>query len=248
LTKTKKNASFLFFSSILLLIPALSMAQSVVEPTEGMPIWKLFVVIVAFVAGVVIGTVFFYRRYHRFQLRYLADKLEELEERPDVESITELKETSEADVDSEQPKLSASVKTEQEAPTGELTGKIYSILSSIDKEETEKETLVKRVLLNIRANMGKSVPVAQLAKQMHVSPRTLQRSIKETFNCSPKDIVIAVKMHEAKRMILTGDFLVNEIAYSVGFEEPSHFSKRFKAQYGMAPSKLVNASKKAVTK
>ena len=36
-------------------------------------------------------------------------------------------------------------------------------------------------------------------------------------------------------MLLGGDDQVSQIAYSLGFEYPQHFSKLFKAKTGMSP-------------
>ena len=56
---------------------------------------------------------------------------------------------------------------------------------------------------------------------------------------SPRELVIAVKMYEAKRMLAGTDQLVATVARAVGFEDASYFSKRVKAYYGILPSQLA---------
>jgi len=220
---------------------------------------QTIVIVIVFFLGVGIGSVFLLQRYFALKRRFLASKLEALDE-----GIDSGLKPSEADERLPMPKEStpanakaAQTHTEEadepppppptpvpEAPTGELTNRIYSILGSIDNQETDTQGIFKRVLLYTRANLDQSISVAELAQQMHVSPRTLQRTLKETLRSSPKDIVNAIKMHEAKRMLNSGKHLVSEVAYAVGFETPSHFSRKFKLQYGIAPKKLVDAAKK----
>ena len=73
---------------------------------------------------------------------------------------------------------------------------------------------------------------------VHVSPRTLQRGIKDALHRSPRELILAVKMKEARRLLETGALRVSEVAYRVGFDNPDHFSRRFKAYHGVPPSAL----------
>ena len=42
-------------------------------------------------------------------------------------------------------------------------------------------------------------PSFHLASELHVSLRTLQRHVTASLGCSPRELIVAVKMHEAKR-------------------------------------------------
>ena len=43
-------------------------------------------------------------------------------------------------------------------------------------------------------------------------------------------------MLEAKRQVRYSNLMIKEIAYNLGFEDPSYFVKLFKRQTGMLPS------------
>ncbi|MCC8144633.1 MAG: AraC family transcriptional regulator [Tannerellaceae bacterium] len=45
-------------------------------------------------------------------------------------------------------------------------------------------------------------------------------------------------MEKAKEMLQKTQLPVNEICYSIGFENVSHFSRIFKDQYGFAPTQV----------
>lgn len=131
-----------------------------------------------------------------------------------------------------------------ERPTGELTNKIISTLDAIDRQETEAQSVTKRTLLHIKTNLKENISVSKLASKIFVSPRTLQRSLKEELGASPSEIVLAVKMHEAKKLLRRGKLMVSEVGYEVGFENPNHFSRRFKQHYGIAPSTISKISER----
>ena len=44
------------------------------------------------------------------------------------------------------------------------------------------------------------------------------------------------RLLEAARVIRAGDDPVTKIAYRVGFKDPSHFTRRFKARFGVSPN------------
>jgi AraC-like DNA-binding protein len=119
-----------------------------------------------------------------------------------------------------------------------LATKIVWALDGRSGEEDTPEGLAHRCLDYLRTHLDESVSVASLARVVHVSPRTLQRGIKDALHRSPRELILAVKMKEARRLLETGALRVSEVAYRVGFDNPDHFSRRFKAYHGVPPSAL----------
>ncbi len=81
-------------------------------------------------------------------------------------------------------------------------------------------------------------PVApsQIAADLYVSLRTLERGLAATLDCSPSQLILAMKMREAKTLLATGQWRVSEVAGHLAFANPFHFSRRFKSFYRVAPS------------
>jgi AraC-like DNA-binding protein len=79
---------------------------------------------------------------------------------------------------------------------------------------------------------------ADLADGLNVSLRSLQRGLAGSLGCSPRELILAIKMREAKRHLLEGDARVQEAARAVGFDDPFHFSRRFKAYYRVSPTEM----------
>ncbi|WP_053955212.1 helix-turn-helix domain-containing protein [Inediibacterium massiliense] len=52
------------------------------------------------------------------------------------------------------------------------------------------------------------------------------------------DYLMIHRLNRAKELLVTGDASVVSVAKSVGYHDPYHFSKRFKKQFGISPSKF----------
>ena len=63
---------------------------------------------------------------------------------------------------------------------------------------------------------------------------------KDIEKISISEYIVKQKMHYAKKLLDEGNLTILEIAYEVGYENPSKFSKVFKKYYGMLPSKFKN--------
>ncbi len=93
-----------------------------------------------------------------------------------------------------------------------------------------------RALRAIRGRIGAALTPADLAAALFVSLRTLERHVGEALGCSPGELILAVKMREARRLLDQGGLQVQEIAHRVGYEDPAHFSRRFKVYFGSTPA------------
>ncbi|AUN02321.1 helix-turn-helix domain-containing protein [Clostridium botulinum] len=52
------------------------------------------------------------------------------------------------------------------------------------------------------------------------------------------DYLMIHRLNRAKELLVTGDAPIVAVAKSVGYHDPYHFSKRFKKQFGISPSKF----------
>ena len=77
--------------------------------------------------------------------------------------------------------------------------------------------------------------VKYCGEQLRMSPNYLSDLLKKETGKSAKDHIHAFVVNKAKYKLLGTTESVSEIAYSLGFEYPQHFSKLFKKQTGMTP-------------
>ena len=78
------------------------------------------------------------------------------------------------------------------------------------------------------------------AKQLNIHVNYLNRAIKETTGKTTTEIISQRILQEAKVMLKHTDLSVSEIAYTLGFTEPTHFNNFFKKQTKINPIKFRN--------
>ncbi len=79
----------------------------------------------------------------------------------------------------------------------------------------------------------------QLAYKLHLSESQLYRKLKATTGKSTAIFIRSVRLQKAKELILVTEKTISEVAYEVGFNDPSWFSRAFKSEFGFAPSDTV---------
>jgi len=82
-----------------------------------------------------------------------------------------------------------------------------------------------------------------LAAQARMSPFHFARCFKRATGLAPHQYVLARRIELAKRLLLTTTRAVQDIAWSVGFENVSHFRRKFRDQIGIHPGALRRATR-----
>lgn len=78
--------------------------------------------------------------------------------------------------------------------------------------------------------------VDHLASLLFMSRATLTRKCRAELNISPRVYMIQQRIQQASYLLKVGKLSISEVAYAVGFESLSYFSKSFKKQIGKTPS------------
>ena len=78
--------------------------------------------------------------------------------------------------------------------------------------------------------------IDQFSSDCGMSQAQLYRKIKAITGFTPFEFIKYTRLKKASRMLQDKDVRVNEIAYKVGFKDPSHFAKSFRKQFGKSPS------------
>jgi AraC-like DNA-binding protein len=94
----------------------------------------------------------------------------------------------------------------------------------------------------IESNFIKPISLAELASLSHISISHLVRSFVQTYNVSPIEYLIQVRLKHAKRLLRSQSYTVSEIAEKTGFNSINYFSRVFKHHEGMCPSKYQKAA------
>jgi len=78
----------------------------------------------------------------------------------------------------------------------------------------------------------------QLAEKMQMSESQLFRRIKALTNHSTGIHIRSIRLQVAKELILNSRMNISEIAYCIGFNDPSYFTRTFLKEFGCTPSDL----------
>ncbi len=82
--------------------------------------------------------------------------------------------------------------------------------------------------------------VADLANGLNISSRYLTDLLKVETGKTAIELIHIALINEAKNMLRKKDKTVSEIAYDLGFENMSYFSRLFKKETGMLPTSYKN--------
>ena len=82
--------------------------------------------------------------------------------------------------------------------------------------------------------------VELFAKELSMSRVQLHRKLTALVGQSARDFIRTIRLKKAAQLLKKNSGTVSEIAYDVGFSNPSHFSKCFREQFGKLPSEYSN--------
>jgi AraC-like DNA-binding protein len=117
-----------------------------------------------------------------------------------------------------------------------IQSELLKKVAATKKKEDNVHTLGVRIYNYLLANsyLG-TVPLEEVAANFNVSPRTLQRKLKEE-GIKYQQLADEVKMTLAQYYLKQGNYQVKEISAMLGYNELSAFTKAFKRWTGTSPS------------
>ncbi len=112
----------------------------------------------------------------------------------------------------------------------------YGTIASNKKDERFLERLNEEIEKTIS---DVEFSIEKLALSLSMSRSNLQRKIKGISGMAPNDYIRVYRLKKAARLLMQGEYRINEICYLVGFNTPSYFSKCFQKQFGQLPKDFI---------
>jgi AraC-like DNA-binding protein len=101
----------------------------------------------------------------------------------------------------------------------------------------QRERAVGEAIHWIRTHYNEPLRIDALARTVHLSPSVLHRRFKAATVMSPLQYQKQVRLLEARKMLMSGDIEAASVAYEVGYESPSQFSREYRRLFGAPPLK-----------
>lgn len=103
-------------------------------------------------------------------------------------------------------------------------------------KSTDKQFL-KRAISMAQHHMGEAgFNAARLAQALAMSRSSLYRKIHEVSGRSVNLFVRDLRIERAAQLLRNHQMSISEVAYQVGFQEPSYFTRCFRQRFGQSPS------------
>jgi transcriptional regulator GlxA family with amidase domain len=104
---------------------------------------------------------------------------------------------------------------------------------------------VRRALSIIEQNLSEPLDLADLAARVGLSPRQLGRLFLAEVGASVQEHARRQRLAHGAALLAQGDRPVAEIAQDCGFTDAAHFTRAFRARYGMTPAKARDRRQEA---
>ena len=133
-------------------------------------------------------------------------------------------------------------------------GKVYELLSLyfnksedpsleqcpflVDEENVQKIRRAKDIILE---RMTDPPSLENLSLEIGLSLKKLKEGFKQLYGDTVYSYLLDHKMEDARRMLDSQKFNVNEVSLKLGYSTASHFIVAFKEKYGTTPKKYIGS-------
>lgn len=129
----------------------------------------------------------------------------------------------------------------QFGPNHSLNDKRVIIAESLSKLDNE---FIHKITQLIEGNLSsEKIDISYLSDKLYMSNSTLYRKMKALTGLSTNEFVRKVKMQNAERLLLGGEYSISEISYKVGINSTGYFRQCFKEEFGASPSDYLKQIK-----
>ena len=95
---------------------------------------------------------------------------------------------------------------------------------------------VARAIGHIRGDIRSSIAVPDLARRVGMSASSFHKHFKTITSTTPLQYQKELRLLEARQLLKTGGSSVTTVAYEVGYESASQFSREYARKFGVPPS------------
>lgn len=136
----------------------------------------------------------------------------------------------------------------------EIEALLVKVVAKLDEDKRQRQLLAlaseddssgalhfEKVILEQLSNPN--LALGELAKQLGFSTNYLSLLIKKELGMSFQEYVTQQRIQRAKRLLLSTNMKIYEVALAVGIEDMNYFSYRFKSIVGVSPKSYRSGAK-----
>ena len=119
---------------------------------------------------------------------------------------------------------------------------LLKVIETVD-ENALPSRMVEALDKYIRDNAGDDISNTEIGAIFGYHPFYISKVLKDRKGTTLRQYIIAYRLKLAKKLLTESAKSVNEVSEECGFNDPSYFTKTFKAAFGMTPKDYRNLGK-----
>jgi AraC-like DNA-binding protein len=125
-----------------------------------------------------------------------------------------------------------------------LTGELGHRLRELCIVDSQTHRIARAIEL-LRKRFTETLRIEDLAAAAHMSESSLHHRFKAVTAMSPMQFQKQLRLHEARRLMLTEGLEAAAAAHRVGYESPSQFSREYRRLFGAPPRREIQIVRSA---
>lgn len=126
---------------------------------------------------------------------------------------------------------------------------LFQNASHSDRQEEIEDNIINRVMMYINQNINETqnLTLDKICENIHISKSHLCHIFKETTGLSVMQYTNSLKLTQAKKLLLSTNMKIQDIAFFLGYSSSTFFCKVFKGSVNCSPTQYRNAKQKNIT-
>jgi transcriptional regulator GlxA family with amidase domain len=105
---------------------------------------------------------------------------------------------------------------------------------------------ISKVVEQLRKDYATPLRIAELARMANMSPSAFHSHFRQVTSMSPLQYQKHIRLQEARRMLSIETIDAASVAYQVGYESPSQFSREYRRLFGQSPMHDVDRRRMSI--
>lgn len=116
------------------------------------------------------------------------------------------------------------------------------IPSDVPRAVQGKKSKLAAAVYFVQQHYNERIYSDAMARLCGMSPTHFSRAFKQTFDVTFQDFILRYRVREACKKLRDPNANISEVAYNVGFSDPSYFTRVFKRYVGASPSDFASGT------